>query len=59
MSLDALENYYDLDDIISTNEKIPCKIEIPIYRLGNYKLMFEYLRITTISKSDTYFSDII
>ncbi|KAH3714638.1 DNA replication complex GINS protein PSF3-like [Dreissena polymorpha] len=34
MSLDALENYYDLDDIISTNEKIPCKIEIPIYRLG-------------------------
>ncbi|KAL4234647.1 DNA replication complex GINS protein PSF3 [Mactra antiquata] len=34
MALEALEEYYDLDDILSSNEKIPCKIEMPIYRLG-------------------------
>lgn len=34
MSLEALDDYFDLDDILSTNDKIPCKIEMPIYRLG-------------------------
>lgn len=34
MALEALEDYYDIDDILSTNEKLPCKIEMPIYRLG-------------------------
>ena len=26
--------YFDLDDILATNEKIPCKFELPVYRLG-------------------------
>lgn len=34
MALEAIEDYYDLNDIIATNEKIPCKVEMPIYRLG-------------------------
>ncbi|XP_045192047.1 DNA replication complex GINS protein PSF3-like [Mercenaria mercenaria] len=34
MALEAIDDYYDLNDILSTNEKIPCKIEMPIYRLG-------------------------
>ncbi|WAR11738.1 PSF3-like protein, partial [Mya arenaria] len=34
MALEALDDYYNIDDILATNEKIPCKIEMPIYRLG-------------------------
>ncbi|XP_060596559.1 DNA replication complex GINS protein PSF3-like [Ruditapes philippinarum] len=34
MALEAIDDYYDLNDILSTNEKLPCKIEMPIYRLG-------------------------
>ena len=34
MALEAIDDYYDLNDILSSNEKIPCKIEMPIYRLG-------------------------
>lgn len=34
MALESIEDYYDLDDILATNEKIPCKIQMPIYRLG-------------------------
>ncbi|XP_067651642.1 DNA replication complex GINS protein PSF3-like [Haliotis asinina] len=27
-------NYFSLDDILATQEKIPCKLVMPIYRLG-------------------------
>ena len=36
MALETAENYYSLDDILATNEKIPSKIEMPIYRLGRF-----------------------
>jgi len=36
MSLENLDDYYDLNDILATNEKIPCKLEMTIYRLGEY-----------------------
>ena len=26
--------YFDLDDIVASNEKVPCKFEVPVYRLG-------------------------
>nr|XP_054748933.1 DNA replication complex GINS protein PSF3-like [Lytechinus pictus] len=28
------DNYYDINDILATHEKIPCKVELPLYRLG-------------------------
>ncbi|KAK7492252.1 hypothetical protein BaRGS_00016549 [Batillaria attramentaria] len=30
----ASDNYFSLDDILTTQEKLPCKVEMPIYRLG-------------------------
>ena len=27
-------DYFDLDDILASNEKVPCKFEMPVYRLG-------------------------
>lgn len=41
MALESIEDYYDLDDILATNEKIPCKIQMPIYRLGKYDGKYE------------------
>ncbi|KAL3860440.1 hypothetical protein ACJMK2_010563 [Sinanodonta woodiana] len=34
MTLKASENYFDIDDILASNERIPCRVELPIYRLG-------------------------
>ncbi|KAL8589319.1 hypothetical protein ACOMHN_052322 [Nucella lapillus] len=28
------EDYFNLDDILATNERLPCKVEMPIHRLG-------------------------
>ncbi|XP_050398039.1 DNA replication complex GINS protein PSF3 [Patella vulgata] len=28
------DNYFNIDGILATQEKIPCKVELPIYRLG-------------------------
>ncbi|XP_041376292.1 DNA replication complex GINS protein PSF3-like [Gigantopelta aegis] len=28
------DSYFDIDDILTTQEKLPCKVELPIYRLG-------------------------
>ena len=28
------ENYFSIDDIIATQEKIPCKFEVPVPHLG-------------------------
>ncbi|XP_076469881.1 DNA replication complex GINS protein PSF3-like [Babylonia areolata] len=28
------EDYFNLDDILATNERIPCRVEMPIHRLG-------------------------
>ncbi|ESO90268.1 hypothetical protein LOTGIDRAFT_217974 [Lottia gigantea] len=28
------DNYFSIDGILSTQERIPCKVEMPIYRLG-------------------------
>lgn len=28
------DNFYSLDDILATQERIHCKVELPIYKLG-------------------------
>ncbi|XP_023229180.1 DNA replication complex GINS protein PSF3-like [Centruroides sculpturatus] len=28
------ENYFSIDDILATNERIPCRLELPLYKLG-------------------------
>ena len=28
------QNYYSVDDILAKHEKLPCKVEMPIHRLG-------------------------
>lgn len=33
MSVDG-SNYFDINDILSTQQRLPCKVEMPIYRLG-------------------------
>eukprot|EP00105_Crassostrea_gigas_P019851 XP_011438477.1 PREDICTED: DNA replication complex GINS protein PSF3 [Crassostrea gigas] len=33
MSIDG-SNYFDINDILSTQQRLPCKVEMPIYRLG-------------------------
>ncbi|KAK7113842.1 hypothetical protein V1264_000006 [Littorina saxatilis] len=33
-SAKASEEYFSLGDILSTQEKLPCKVEMPIHRLG-------------------------
>ena len=27
-------DYFNLDDILASNEKVPCRFEMPVYRLG-------------------------
>ena len=31
------ESYFDIDDILASQEKIPCKFEVPVYNLGKFK----------------------
>ena len=47
MALDAADSYFSLDDILATNEKIPCKVELPIYRLGRYR----FTRFDSLNRS--------
>lgn len=35
--LNASESYFSLDDILATQESVPCKVEVPIYRLGKFR----------------------
>ncbi|KAK3086510.1 hypothetical protein FSP39_019418 [Pinctada imbricata] len=34
MSLDNANNYFSIDDILATQQRVPCKVEMPLYRLG-------------------------
>ena len=35
-SIGYQENYFSLDDILATQEKMPCRLETTAYNLGNF-----------------------
>ncbi|VDI26903.1 GINS complex subunit 3 [Mytilus galloprovincialis] len=34
MTSESVDDYFSISDILTTQERLPCKVELPIYRLG-------------------------
>jgi hypothetical protein len=40
MKFGILSNYFSIEDIFATQERLPCKFVVPIHRLGMYAIRF-------------------
>jgi len=34
MTSENVDDYFSISDILTTQERLPCKVEVPIHRLG-------------------------
>ena len=48
------ENYFDIDDILASQEKIPCKFEVPVYNLGKFKDQITAKEMGLVTKTQSF-----
>ena len=44
-NLESPENYFCMDDIISSNEKVPCRFDVDLRKLGEIAIMQGFVSV--------------